>query len=73
MNKQIKETQEQEKPMENLQRLSWKSKMYLTHPIQIIILTTKAKDKTGVKKKKKDKTTLNRVREAATNVSNEYS
>lgn len=72
MNKQIKETHEQEKPMENLQRLSWKSKMYLTHPIQIIILTTKAKDKTGVKKKK-DKTTLNRVREAATNVSNEYS
>lgn len=55
MNKQIKETHEQEKPMENLQRLSWKSKMYLTHPIQIIILTTKAKDKTGVKKKKKKK------------------
>lgn len=52
MNKQIKETHEQEKPMENLQRLSWKSKMCLTHPIQIIILTTKAKDKTGVKKKK---------------------
>lgn len=55
MNKQITETHEQEKPMENLQRLSWKSKMYLTHPIQIIILTTKAKDKTGVKKKKRTK------------------
>lgn len=50
MNKPIKETHEQEKPMENLQRLSWKSQMCLTHPI---ILTTKAKDKTGVKKKKK--------------------
>lgn len=52
MNKQIKETHKQEKPMENLQRLSWKSKMCLTQQlIQIMILIAKSTRQDRIKKK----------------------